>query len=283
MPERPDLPHPDLDADLDLALRLADEADRIAMGFFSGAGVVVEIKDDGSPVTAADKAVEARIQELLAAERPGDALLGEETGSIDGSPSPAADRAAGDRRWIVDGIDGTALFITDTPGWLTLIALEVGGRIDVGVATCPSLGRRWWARSGGGAWTTRTIDGIVGAPEPTRVSDRTDPAGATYTSAPPRSMLDDTRRAVVDPVGSAFTYAPSTFQGALMVAEGLVDVCVQPTGGPWDFAPLVVIVEESGGTSSHADGTADIHRNGPVIYTNGALHALARSALTATS
>ncbi|HKY68740.1 MAG TPA: inositol monophosphatase family protein, partial [Acidimicrobiales bacterium] len=134
-----DAPHAD---DLALALRLADAADALTGPAFTGEHLAHEIKPDGSPVSDTDLAVERRIVEILAADRPGDGVLGEEVGESGG-------RA---RRWVLDGIDGTVLFVAGVPGWSTQIALEVDGRPLVGVVTSGADGRRWWAARGTGAW-----------------------------------------------------------------------------------------------------------------------------------
>ncbi len=65
--------------DLVLALRLADAADTISLPSFRS-GLPIETKRDLTPVTEADRAVETELRRMLAAERPGDAILGEEQG-----------------------------------------------------------------------------------------------------------------------------------------------------------------------------------------------------------
>ena len=121
-----------LDDDLALALRLADAADELTRAAFTGDPLAHEIKPDGSPVSETDLAVEQRIAGIVAAERPGDGMLGEEVGGS----GPTA------RRWIVDGIDGTVLFVAGVLGWSTQIALEVDGRPVIGVVTSGADGRR---------------------------------------------------------------------------------------------------------------------------------------------
>ena len=128
-------------ADLDLALRLADAADSIALSRFRARDLVVETKPDSTPVTEADRAVETELRTILAVERRRDAVLGEEEGQSGSSA----------RRWIVDPIDGTRNYLRGVPVWATLIALEDHGRIVVGVVSAPALHRRWWAERGEGA------------------------------------------------------------------------------------------------------------------------------------
>src|SRR5918997_4018175 len=120
--------------DLALALSLVDEADAIALPAFDR-GVAVSAKADGTPVTEADRAVERALRERLAAERPGDGVLGEELGEAGG----------GERRWVLDPLDGTEWFARGIPVWGTLIALERDGEPLVAVISAPALKRRWWA------------------------------------------------------------------------------------------------------------------------------------------
>ena len=128
-------------ADLDLALRLADAADSISLPHFR-TGLAVETKADLTPVTEADREVEAELRRILAGERPDDAVLGEEQGAAGG----------GSRRWILDPIDGTRNYARGIPVWATLIALETRGMVQVGVVSAPALHSRWWAERGQGAF-----------------------------------------------------------------------------------------------------------------------------------
>src|ERR671916_791537 len=127
--------------DLELALRLADAAEGISLPGFRG-GLAVETEAGLTPVTEADRAVEADLRRLLADERPDDAILGEEEG-VSG---------AAERRWLVDPIDGTRNYTRGIPVWATLIALEVAGVVQIGVVSAPALERRWWAERGAGAF-----------------------------------------------------------------------------------------------------------------------------------
>src|SRR5579875_137142 len=108
------------DDDLALAHRLADLADAITLERFRAADLAVECKPDLTPVSEADRLVEQRMRELLARERPGDAIVGEEYGASAGAAA---------RRWIVDPIDGTKNYVRGIPVWATLIALEQAGEL----------------------------------------------------------------------------------------------------------------------------------------------------------
>jgi fructose-1,6-bisphosphatase/inositol monophosphatase family enzyme len=66
-----------------------------------------------------------------------------------------------------------------------------------------------------------------------------------------------------------------------MVAEGEADICVQLSGGPWDFAALAVIVRAAGGAFSYLDGSQPLRATGPAAFSNGALHSLVLAAMSA--
>src|SRR5438045_7923072 len=109
---------------------------------FRAADFDVETKADSTPVTEVDRSVERAIRDRLERDRPGQSVVGEEYG----------DDGAGDVRWIVDPIDGTKNFVRGIPVWGTLVAMEREGRMALGVASAPALGRRWWAGRGPGAF-----------------------------------------------------------------------------------------------------------------------------------
>ncbi|MDH4160916.1 MAG: histidinol phosphatase, partial [Actinomycetota bacterium] len=96
----------------------------------------VDLKSDATPVTEVDHATERAIRDLIAKERPGDGVLGEELGSDPGDSG---------RVWVVDPIDGTKMFAEGIPLWSTLIALREGDEVVVAVADAPALGERFRA------------------------------------------------------------------------------------------------------------------------------------------
>lgn len=251
--------------DLALAHRLADAADALTAAAFTGEAVAHELKPDGSPVSETDLQVERRISEILAAERPNDGVLGEEVGGS----GPVG------RRWIVDGIDGTILFVAGVRGWATEIALVVDGEPVVGISTSGADGRRWWAARGAGAW--RSCRG--GEPEQLAVSGQPGLDGARYSLIPPLDALAPDRRRLVGRLDPAATYVPPVEHGAVFVAEGRVEACVQLGGGAWDFAALAVVVEEAGGRFSDVDGGRDLYGGGPVVFSNGRTHEAVLAAL----
>jgi len=251
--------------DLTLALELADLADAITLPRWRTAELRVATKPDLTPVSDADTAAEAAMRRRLAAARPGDAVIGEEEGPVGA--------AAAERRWILDPIDGTRSYVRGLPVFATLIALEVAGRIEVGVVSAPALRRRWWSARGRGA----LADGA-----PIHVSRVARIEDAFVSTTDPRAYADERRRRAHDAlVRRCWTSrALGDFWSHVLVAEGGVDVAIEPGAAPWDLAPLLVIVEEAGGRLTDLDGRARIDA-GAAVTTNGLLHDEVLAALRA--
>ncbi|MEY9950655.1 histidinol-phosphatase [Leifsonia sp. EB34] len=258
---------PLLSDDLAFALRLADLADSISSAHFRERGLHVDTKPDRTFVTEADLAVERAIREALAAERPGDGILGEEYGT-------EGDTA---RQWILDPIDGTSNYLRGVPVWGTLIALAENGRPVLGVVSSPALGRRWWAAAGGGAWTT---DSAGAEPRRIRVSAVDDLANASISfqsiaqwdqAGYLERLVALTRRVWRDRAyGDMWAY--------MLLAEGLLDAVGEFDVKTYDLAALIPIVEEAGGVFTSVTGEPG-PSHGSSLASNGLLHAALLDAL----
>jgi len=107
------------------------------------ANIAVEIKSDGSPVTAADRAAETAARAWIVERFPRDGILGEEFG---------LERGDAPRRWVLDPIDGTKSFVRGVPLWGTLVAVVEGERVLAGAAYFPAVGEMVAAAPGQGCW-----------------------------------------------------------------------------------------------------------------------------------
>ena len=250
---------PAYDDDLRLAHVLADAADSTTMTRFRAQDLRVESKPDLTPVTDADRTVEEAIRSTLKRARPRDAITGEEFGESGHGP----------RRWVIDPIDGTKNFVRGVPIWGTLVALMDGSEPVVGLVSAPALSRRWWAAKGLGAYAGRH----TAAATPIHVSgvSRLADASFCYSSLTGweqagrlDAMLDISRRAWR-------SRAYGEFYGYMLVAEGAVDVMVEPELSLWDLAALVPIVTEAGGTFTDLGGRPG-PGGGSAVATNGKLH-----------
>jgi histidinol-phosphatase len=245
-----------MSADLELAVRLADAADAISLPRFRS-GLTVETKPDLTPVTEADRAVEAELRRMLGEERPDDAILGEEEGAA----------GSGARRWLLDPIDGTRNYSRGIPVWGTLLALEEDGVVRLGLVSAPALARRWWAERGAGAFASG---------EPIRVSRISAVEEAVLSFAIEQAIPALARRAWhVRGLGD--------FWAHMLVAEGAVDGAIDAVGvSEWDLAAVQVIVEEAGGRFSDFAGEARIDSRN-AITSNGLLHDELVAAVAQTS
>jgi histidinol-phosphatase len=231
-------------ADLSFALELAELADSLSLPRFRASDLQIETKPDLTPVTDADRTVERALRERIAAERPGDTVLGEEEGD-----------EGGDVRWILDPIDGTKNFSRGLPVWATLIALERDGAVVCGVVSAPALGHRWWAARGEGAWRDGERIAVSG------VAALGDAAvscsyGADLAAFEPRVWH---ARGIGD------------FWQHVLVAEGALDAAIDARLSIWDYASVALIVEEAGGRAGAPDGGAP-RPSEQLVTSNGHVH-----------
>ena len=266
----------DLQDDLALAHALADLADAISLDRYQAQDLVITTKPDNTPVTDADRAVETAIREALATHRHTDGLVGEEFGS---------DKGTSGRYWVIDPIDGTKNFMRGVPTWATLIALvHVDGsgveEVVVGIASAPALARRWSAAKGHGAFVRFTAGNIDDVSEEFDASSSEKKILVSKVGA-----LSDASISYSDFVGWGDRLEPfqkmlatawrtrgiGDFWSHMLVAEGAVDIAIEPKLAVWDMAALDIIVREAGGTFTNTAG-----QNGPFggsgVSTNGLLH-----------
>jgi histidinol-phosphatase len=228
--------------DLDIAQEAALAGAAEGLRHFAAlAGLPRELKQDGSVVTAADRAVEDRIRAVLGAARPGDTILGEEHGETPGTDG---------RRWIIDPIDGTHLFVEGDDRWLVLVALEERGEITVGVAALPAQGTIFWAVRGAGARQAEVRDGRIVGEQKIAVAA----GGPAGLAASRLGVVPDWDRDDVAALIGAADERPWSLHPGLLVARGDLDVAVQTSGKIWDFAATSLIVTEAGGDYRGLDG-----------------------------
>lgn len=246
-------------SDLDLALLLAEQADAITRDRFGAIDLHVDDKPDLTPVSDADLAVERRLREILTAERPGDAVLGEEFGG---------EATFSGRQWVIDPIDGTKNFVRGVPVWASLISLLEDGVPVVGVVSAPALSRRWWASAGAGAWTSVH----AGAPRAISVSSVGELGSASLSFSSLSGWRDLGIRgrflALTDDVWRVRGYGD--FYSYCLVAEGAIDIAAEPEVSLWDLAALDVLVREAGGSFTNLAGKRGPH-GGSAVATNGLL------------
>src|SRR5262245_21959069 len=243
--------------------RLATEAARAAgellLSELAGAR---RIAFKGAPtnlVTEMDARAEALILGRLRAAFPDDAILAEETGSAMGRSG---------RRWIVDPLDGTTNYAHGLPLFAVSIALEVAGRVELGVVHDPVHDELFVAERGAGAVVNdkklevsraATLDeALLATGFPYNIRETDDNNLREYAAFSVRAQ--GARR-----LGSAVLYLA-------WVAAGRLDGYWELRLGPWDAAAGSLLVEEAGGRVTDIDG-APLNIDEPrMLATNGIIH-----------
>ena len=221
-----------------------------------------ETKDDGSPVTIADKSSERLVREWIERRFPSDGILGEEFGSHNVDAR---------RRWIVDPIDGTKAFIRGVPFWGSLVAVVENETVIAGAASFPALGETLIAGQGEGCWwndakcRVSAIDSMSQATVlTTDMAFRNDPAKQ-------KGWL-----ALSDAAANSRTWGDCV--GYLLVATGRAEVMTDPIISAWDVAALMPAIVEAGGVFTDWEGNTTAFGKSAVA-TNSALAAEARRVL----
>jgi len=251
-------------SDIELAGRLADAA-RTAIRPYFRAEHGLEVKDDASPVTLADKAAEAAMRRLLIAERPMDGIIGEEEAPREGTSG---------RTWVLDPIDGTRSFIAGRPIYGTLIALIEGSWPLLGVIDQGILDERWL--------------GVVGQPttlngKPARTRRCRDIADALLATTSP-ALFDDGQLHAFEHLdaGVRSTVLGGDCYNYGCLASGHLDIVVEAGLKLHDFAALVPVVEGAGGRMCdwagdplHADSVGEVIAAGDPARIDDILDAMA--------
>lgn len=222
---------------MDFAHMLADDAGEIARKYFR-TDVVVETKADASPVSIADKEIEQRLRERIAAQFPEHGVLGEEF---------ANDGAGRDYVWVVDPIDGTRAFLAGIPTFTTLIALCYQGVPILGIIDQPVVRERYSGLQG-------EASSLNGQPIHIRACDNLNSAvlgttGMEYFSAEHKPRFEAVAAASLELRfgGDAYNYA--------RLASGQLDLVIESGLKAYDAMALAPVVTGAGGVITAWDGT----------------------------
>ncbi len=240
---------------LTVALEAAKNAEEIITAYYTD-DMKVELKDDETPVTLADRRAEKVIRETIKQAFPDHGFLGEEYGKEEGT-SPYF--------WIIDPIDATKNYIRKIPIFGTQIALMKDKELILGVSNAPLLGELLYAESGGGAFLNGT---------PIQVSDVAQPEDAmvchgglnwfiekgTFSGA--YNLIKDFARS--RGFGDFYMYH--------LVASARADAVIEAAISIWDIAAITVIVREAGGKATDIHGQPVTKDTASLVATNGVLH-----------
>ena len=223
---------------LDFIHATLESASQAILGYYQGR-LEVTHKADMSPVTIADQETEAQIRGAITAQFPDDAIYGEEGGMSGDS----------DRVWIIDPIDGTKSFLRHNPLFGCLLGYQSKGRMIAGGVALPALGEIWLAES---AQPTRCNGSEV------RVSGQQDHRRAHLAATAPE-YFDPAQYALFERVSEnvqfQFFGGDCTLFTSLASNSG-VDMVMEAGMKPYDYLPLVPIVEGAGGVITDWQGKA---------------------------
>ncbi|SNB72932.1 histidinol-phosphatase, inositol monophosphatase family [Arboricoccus pini] len=230
------------------AMQLADSAGALALRYFREP-LAIESKADLSPVTIADRSIEETIRRMIGERFPEHGILGEEYG---------ADALDQEFVWVIDPIDGTKAFVSGNPLFGTLLGLLHQGRPLLGVIDAPFTHERWHGLPG------RTEDN-QGRPCRGRQVAQIQEAILYTTSPDSFTSAGRTAFASVAELASLTRYGGDCYAYAL-VAAGHVDAVIEEGLQPYDFLPLIPVIEGAGGCITDWDGSAlSLQSHGRVI------------------
>lgn len=226
-------------------------------------GKLPEIREKGRPgdlVTAADKAAEAAILEVILRHFPAHSILAEESGKIEGESNQYL--------WAIDPLDGTTNYAHQYPFFSCSIGLLIDGVAQIGVIFDPFHQELFRAAKGYGATCNRR------------------PIQVSQTAELEKSLLVTgfayDRRETSDNNYAEFCYLTHLTQGVRRSGSASIDLAHVACGridgywerglSPWDVTAGIVVVEEAGGKVTAYDGSPFDLNSGRILATNGRLH-----------
>ncbi len=237
--------------ELDVAIETAKIGADIALSYYQ-TDLEIELKEDRSPVTVADKAAEEEMKRYILSHYPKVHILAEESG--------------GDRLheefWIVDPIDGTRSFARGIPWWCNLTAFFKNGEVVVGVCYFPVTDSILYAEKGKGCF----LNG-----KKVTVSDVDDLKRSYIAYGSPRYFPN--KEVILDLASAGYvSRSPDPTYAAFLVATGKYETVITANAKTWDAAPFALIIAEAGGTFTNLHGEPwTIHDVG-YIASNGKIH-----------
>jgi histidinol phosphatase-like enzyme (inositol monophosphatase family) len=250
-----------------VAEALADAAREVILPYFRSSGLDAENKDqDGfDPVTIADKAAEKAMRDILAERRPDDAILGEEFGNKDGTSGLT---------WVLDPIDGTRGFISGTPTWGVLIALNDESGPRLGIIDQPYIGERFCGGFGRAELVGPHGTKVLAARGTRKISD------ATVFSTFPEVGTAQERKAfeAVSQQARLTRFGCDCYAYGLLAAAQ-IDLVIEAGLNAYDIAGPIGVIEAAGGIVTNWDG-GKAHEGGRALAAaTPELHAEALSVL----
>lgn len=253
---------------LRVAISLANAAREAILPYFRAPDLQTDNKEAGTgfdPVTAADRAAEQAMRDILERERPQDAILGEEFGEKPGESGLT---------WVLDPIDGTRGFLSGTPTWGVLIAVGGEAGPQLGIIDQPYIGERFLGGFGA-AW----MEGPLGRRElGVRQAGELEQA-ILFTTFP--EIGNASERAAfmaLEKQVKLTRYGLDCYAYALL-AMGQIDLVVEAGLQAYDIQAPIAVIEAAGGIVTDWQG-GKAHMGGRILAAaNAGLHIAAMAVL----
>jgi myo-inositol-1(or 4)-monophosphatase len=263
----------DTEALLRIAVAAATEAGRL-LASWRGDERPEVVQTKSSPtdvVTEMDRRSEALITSRIRAQRPGDAVLGEEGGQTAGGPGAAAGDGGspGRVRWVVDPLDGTVNYLYGLPDWAVSIAAEVDGVVVAGVVEVPRYDETFTAVAGQGAWLHRG-EAKLALHCAAEVPLGQALVGTGFGYDPGRRQVQGEVIAALLPHVRDIRRGGSASVDLCSVAAGRLDAFFERGLNYWDFAAGGLIAREAGavvgGLAGRTESTSMAMAAGPGLF-----------------
>lgn len=220
--------------ELEIAIKAAKEASKVVLDVYHSKDLGVEIKEDNSPVTKADKASDELIRKMLNENFPTYAMLTEES-------SDDKARLNNDYVWIVDPVDGTKDFVARNGEFTINIGLSYKHKAVVGVILIPVTGEIYYASKDNGAFY---FDGKK------EVKIHSNSKTNDLTALLSRFHLSDTEKDWLNRHSDKIKHQKtvgSSIKGC-HIARGIAEIHCRFSSNTkeWDTCAMQCIVEESG-------------------------------------
>ncbi|PRY23594.1 histidinol phosphatase-like enzyme (inositol monophosphatase family) [Aliiruegeria haliotis] len=246
---------------------LADTARKAVLPLFRSNELATENKrtEGFDPVTRADRAAERAMRECLAERRPLDGIMGEEFGATEGRSGLT---------WVLDPIDGTRAFLSGTPTWGVLIAVNGAAGPILGVIDQPYTGERWIGGLGQAQLTGPHGDRTLVAR-----SSRPLCEAILFSTFPEVGSVEE--RSAFERVasGAQLTRYGTDCYAYGLLAAGQIDLVIEAGLHNYDVCAPIAVIEAAGGIVTNWDG-GPAHEGGRVLAAaNPEIHAEALARL----
>ena len=252
---------------LAVAEALADAARAAILPHFRADGLSADSKEAAcfDPVTAADRAAEAAMREVLAQRRPDDAIHGEEFGKVTGTTGLT---------WVLDPIDGTRGFLSGTPTWGVLVGLRSAEGALLGVIDQPYIGERFLGGFGQ-AW----VDGPLGRRPLKARPARPLSEAIVFTTFPEVGTEEEGRAFRRLSARARLTRYGTDCYAYALVAAGQIDLVAEAGLQAYDVLAPIAVIEAAGGIVTGWDGAPALDGGRVLAAANPEIHAAALALL----